>query len=152
MGHRSPRSLSSRRWWIRVRFGFPAGGAAGPDRYGGCTSSGAAGALDCVSDIVVRPPSRPAWRVPGSSGADVGKGDTARAAENRPGTRFTRPCGSALRHVLPHVVEPDPGGQVRRRPPVAARAQRTARGDLRAVGHRGALELAEAEEPLDEDL
>jgi hypothetical protein len=42
IGHRSPRSLSSRRWWIRVRLGFDRPPDAGPERYGGWTSPGVA--------------------------------------------------------------------------------------------------------------
>ena len=41
--------------------------------------------------------------------------------------------------------------RVRGHPPVTARRQRPAGGDLRAVRQRGALELAETEEPVHED-
>ena len=55
-------------------------------------------------------------------------------------------------HVASELVEPDRALPSDGRPPVAARRERAAGGDLRAVGHRRALELAEPEEPLHEHL
>ena len=57
---------------------------------------------------------------------------------------------------LPHslllqLVQPEPSGRVGRRAPVAAGRERAAGRDLRAVGHRRALELAELEEAPEED-
>src|SRR5690242_14752308 len=52
MGHGSPRSLSSRRWWMRTRLAGLAGSAAdGPVPYGAATSAPlCSGRLDIVVD------------------------------------------------------------------------------------------------------
>src|SRR5687768_3413562 len=63
------------------------------------------------------------------------------------GARILR---SAIRHVTPELVQPDRGPSVARRTPVTARRERAARAHLRCVGHRGALELAQLEESLEE--
>src|SRR5579871_511324 len=57
---------------------------------------------------------------------------------------------SLVRHVALEFVEPDAGVAVGRRTPVAARRQGAAGRHLGAVRHRRALELAEAEEALQE--
>src|SRR5216684_5862165 len=60
--------------------------------------------------------------------------------------------GLRLRHVLGELGEPQVGLAVGGRAPIAARGQRAAGGDLRAVGQRRALELAERKEAKQEDL
>src|SRR3954471_8712099 len=59
---------------------------------------------------------------------------------------------SRVRDVRPELVEPDLGRGVAGRAPVAARRERAAGADLRRVRDRGALELGEAEEAVEEDL
>src|SRR4051794_33578266 len=54
--------------------------------------------------------------------------------------------------VPPELLEPGHGVAVGWRAPVAAGGQRAAGAHLRPVRHRRALELAEAEEALEEDL
>ncbi len=60
--------------------------------------------------------------------------------------------GSAVRDLVPELLQPHRRGAVARRAPVAARRQRAARSDLGRVRDRRALELAGAEEAVEEDL
>jgi len=56
------------------------------------------------------------------------------------------------RHILPQFLQPDFGLGIARSPPVAARRERAAGADLRAVGNCRALELADLKEAIEEHL
>src|SRR5207244_7402946 len=61
------------------------------------------------------------------------------------------PVARSPRDVSFQLLEPGIRAGIARSPPVAARRQRAARAHLGSVGHRGPLELAGAEEAVEED-
>jgi len=90
-----------------------------------------------------------AFEIDQSDAASCASGPSRRAGPSRR-RGGPRAASSRVRDVALELVQPDLGVAVGRRAPVAARGERAAGGDLGAVGHRRALELAEAEEALHE--
>src|SRR5687767_13924786 len=70
-----------------------------------------------------------------------------------PGCQPLRPSAAPAipRHITPELLQPDRRLRIARRAPVAAGREGAARADLRRVGHRGALELAQLEEAVEEN-
>ena len=55
-------------------------------------------------------------------------------------------------YIVPQFVDPDRGFGITGRAPIATRAKRAARADLRTVGKAGTFELAGFEKAIDENV